>query len=223
MSRYLLASALLVSAATTARAHFVYIVPAADGSKLQVVFSDSLVPDENVDIAKIAALKLQVRAAGATDAPLALAKAEHALTGAVPGRGHRVVYGSVPYGVMQRGDSKPFLLQYHPKALIGELSAKPVGDALPAEIVPVLTGGKLSFLVLGRGKPQADTEVTVLAPGKGESKKVKTDAAGRTPEFDARGRYGVWAKVSEKKSGEQGGKKYEEIRHYATLVVDFGK
>ena len=75
--------------------------------------------------------------------------------------------------------------------------------------------------MLAKGKPVADAEVTVLLPGD-ERKKVVTDKAGYTPVFEAAGRYGVWARHFETVSGESGGQKYEEVRHYATLVVDAG-
>ena len=41
--------------------------------------------------------------------------------------------------------------------------------------------------------------------------------------LEAAGRYGVYAKHVEAKRGEHAGKKFDEIRHYATLVCDVGK
>ena len=54
----------------------------------------------------------------------------------------------------------------------------------------------------------------------GKSVKVKTDATGHTPAFNTPGRYGAWAKSVIAAPGSVGDKKYEEARHYATLVVD---
>ena len=65
----------------------------------------------------------------------------------------------------------------------------------------------------------ADAEVTVLLPGEGK-KAAKTDKDGYTPAYDAKGRYGVFARVTEAKAGEHAGKKYDETRFYATLVMD---
>ena len=41
-----------------------------------------------------------------------------------------------------------------------------------------------------------------------------------TPGFAAAGRYGVWVRHVETQAGERDGQKYEEVRRYATLVVD---
>ena len=81
----------------------------------------------------------------------------------------------------------------------------------------VVAGQRLR--VLAGGKPVAGTEVTVLKPD-GKTEKVKTDEAGLTPAFAAAGRYGAWAKTVRAEAGELGGKKYEEVRHYATLVAE---
>jgi hypothetical protein len=46
---------------------------------------------------------------------------------------------------------------------------------------------------------------------------------GYTQAYPAKGRYGAWARDTVAKQGEFGGKKYDETRHYATLVVEFPK
>ncbi|MGL6096020.1 MAG: Kelch repeat-containing protein, partial [Fimbriiglobus sp.] len=45
------------------------------------------------------------------------------------------------------------------------------------------------------------------------------DTDGNTAGFAGAGRFAVFAKHTEPKAGEHDGKKYEEVRHYATLVV----
>jgi hypothetical protein len=208
---------------TTAHAHFVFVVPDAAGKTAKAVFSEDLEPDAAVDIGGIAGTRLQVRVAGQPDAPIQWTKGEHEFTFDVPGNGPRLIFGTTVYGVMQRGNTKPFLLLYHPKTAIGDgVASQRLGDAVPAEVIAEKAAGGLRFVVLGRGKPLANSEVTVLVPGEKSSKRVKTDAAGRTPEFKPSGRYGVWARFVEAASGERNGKKYDETRHYATLVVDVG-
>ncbi|MFO0807518.1 MAG: hypothetical protein U0746_02750 [Gemmataceae bacterium] len=219
MNRLRTATLALVVATAAARAHFVLIVPDAKvPGKVAVVFSDTLGPDESVEIAKIAGLKLTCR--DVTDAATAVEhKTEsHALTAMLPGKGPRLVSGRVEYGVMQRGDDKPFLLVYHPKALVGGSSAT-LGESAPVELVPAGEPGQPRLRFLAAGKPVADVEVTIMKTD-GPSEKVKTDKDGRTPVLSIVGRYGAWAKHSEAKSGELGGKKYAEVRHYATLVAD---
>ena len=131
-----------------------------------MVFSDGLDPDEAVDIAKVAGLKLFVRDAAGKDEAVEHKVEKHSLAAKLPGSGPRVVFGSVAYGVMQKGDAKPFLLAYHPKAVIGSVAAKSlvIGEKLPAEIVPAVEAGKVRFQLLGSGKPVAGAEVTVLKP-----------------------------------------------------------
>ncbi|MDB5308572.1 MAG: Nickel uptake substrate-specific transrane region, partial [Gemmataceae bacterium] len=132
-----------------------------------------------------------------------------------------VVYGVTEYGVLQKGDAKPFRLTYYPKALVGPAAAKlaAVGDPLKVEIIPTGESGKTRFQVVHAGQPVAEAEETVLVPG-AEKKAVKTDKQGFTPVFEPTGRYGVFARVIEAKGGEYAGKKFEETRYYATLVMD---
>ena len=222
MRRAFVTTLITLVLATAAHAHFVFVVPDATGNSAKAVFSEDLEPDAAVDIAGIAPTKLYVRATGQGDAPIEWKKGEHEFTFTIPGSGQRTVFGTTNYGVMQRGATKPFLLQYHPKSLIGDFGTfQPLGDAVPVEVIPEKTNGAIRFAVLARGKPLANADATILVPGE-KAKKVKTDDKGHTPEFKATGQYGVWARFAEPTAGEHGGKKYEEIRHYATLVVTFG-
>ena len=221
MVRNSIAVAVLLVCAGANQAHFVFIVPdAKNPQKAIVVFSDELAADANVSIDKIAGIKLQIRDSAGKDTPLTATKAEHALALELPGKGKRIVFGSLDYGVLQKGDSKPFLLRYHPKAIFGPADGVKVGDKLPLEIVPSIVKDKVRFLVLSRGRPLVDAEVTVMRPADAKDEKVKTDKDGLTPAFEAKGRFGVWIRASEAVAGESDGKKYEEVRNYATLVVD---
>ena len=221
MTRILLSLAAVVSLSAYAAAHFVYIVPAADQKSAVVVFSDDLNPDDAVEIEKVAGLKLQVRTLDGKDAPAGSKTDKHSLKLELPASGARIVYGSVDYGVMQRGDAKPFLLVYHPKTLVGEVPADKasLGAAVPAEVIPVREGDKVRFKVLAAQKPVADAEVNVLGPD-GAKAKLKTNAEGLTDGVAGKGRFAAWARVAAIKAGEFGGKKYEEVRHYPTIVVD---
>jgi uncharacterized GH25 family protein len=225
MFRILCATALLTAATLTADAHFVFVVPdAKDPAKAVVVFSDDLDVDDAVTTEKISKIKLKVQDAGGKLADATFVTEKHCLKVAVPGTGSRVVFGSVNYGVMQKGDDKPYLLAYHPKAVVGAI---PAGggkvDSLPAQLIPVAAGGKVKFQLVGAGgKPVADAEATVILPDSADKKKekAKTDKDGFTKEFAGAGRYGVWVKHTDATPGEVDGKKYTEARHYATLVVD---
>jgi uncharacterized GH25 family protein len=221
MPRFALTLLLALAVHGLAGAHFVFVLPDADGQGARVVFSDELAPDENVDVAKIAGTTLTARDGSGKDHPLKLVKLEHAYQVKLPGKGPWMISGTTEYGVLAKGPAKPFLLRYHPRALVGTtayVGAKPGAAAL--EVVPSAAAGGMRFQVLAAGKPAAGVEVTVLLPGKDESQKVKTDGAGFTPAFKQTGRFGLWARHVAAKSGSQDGKKYEEVRDYATLVLD---
>ena len=97
------------------------------------------------------------------------------------------------------------------------------GKGVPLEILPVREGGKIRFLVALKGMPLAKAEVSVLVPGEEKPKVVATDETGHTEFFEKAGQYGAQTKHAEAAAGEVDGKKYDEIRHYATLVVTAGK
>src|SRR5262245_56498784 len=228
MSRHCLAAILFaLIAATAAPAHFVFLVP-VDATKGRAVFSDTLKPDDKgVPVERIAGTRLTVVDGGrATDRAGTHAKAANCYAFEVPGSGTRIAVGTTDYGVSQRGEAKPMWLRYFPKAVFGDIPAPEkatVGDRVPVELVPVADGGKLRFKAIAGGKPMAKADVTVLVPGEEKGKVVATDANGMTEGFDRPGQYGALVRLVEEKTGELGGKKYEEVRQYATLVVTFAK
>lgn len=222
MYRMLGALAVGVFAAAVAQAHFPFIVPDPKGEAAKVVFSDSLEPDAAVNIEKIANTKLTLRDASGKESAVEWKKEDGFYAVNVPGSGDRVLYGVTDYGVLQKGDAKPFKLTYYPKAVLGAAAAKPVGEKLALEVVAEGKVGATRFRVLAAGKPAAGSETTVMLPD-GSKKAVTTDKDGYTPAFDAAGRFAVYARHSEAKAGEHAGKKYDEVRSYATLVCDVAK
>ncbi|WP_020468230.1 DUF4198 domain-containing protein [Zavarzinella formosa] len=209
-----------------ASAHFAYVVPEGP-NKGRVVFSDNLKADEKVTVERLANLKLQLVTDGkAEDIAMTLDKKANLYRIEVPGGNARVVAGSINYGVLQRGDAKPFLLKYYPKAIFGDWSngaGVMAGKAVPLEISPVKDGAKIRFLVTHKGQPLAKAEVSVLIPGEEKAKTVATDETGHTEFFEKAGQYGAQTKHAEATVGEVDGKKYDEERLYATLVVTIGK
>jgi uncharacterized GH25 family protein len=221
MTRLLLSVAAVAAFAAAASAHMVYVVPAADNQSVTVVFSDSLAPDEKVKMDKVAGLKLVARIDG-TDSPVECTTGDHSFTAKLT-KTPAVAYGTAVYGLLSKAE-KPTLLVYHPKAVFAGADAKAatVGEAAALEVVPVTEAGKTRFRLLAKGKPVADAEGSVMRPD-GSKEKVKTDADGYTTAFDQTGRYAAYLKLTEAKAGEHDGKKYEEVRHYATLVADVAK
>ncbi|HEX8912138.1 MAG TPA: hypothetical protein VF796_07240, partial [Humisphaera sp.] len=171
-------AAIAAGAGAPARAHFVFVVPDADGRRATVVFSEDLQPDEGVKVDGVRDLRLVARPAAGVEAPVDLKPAgDHALAVDAIAPGTRLVRGDVVFGVQQRGkDARPFLLTYHPKAVLGDGldAAAAAGDAAAAEIVPTGRAGAVRFTVLLRGKPVPAAEVNVLLPD-GKTAKARTD------------------------------------------------
>lgn len=225
----LLSLSVLIVATVPLRAHFIWLIPDDDRSTgaFQMVFSDELGPDDQVPITKIARTELFARAGGKGErVKVNVVEAKHAYKVTHDGTGLVMVAGTCRYGVVAKGKGKPFLLEYHPKAYTRKGIVKDragwlmeAHPELPLEFVPV-DGKKPQAKVLWRGKPAAKIEVVLYVPGLKESiiRTTGDDGMIELAEPKAGGVYGMRARFVEAKSGELDGKKYEEIRHYATFT-----
>jgi Protein of unknown function (DUF3386)/Domain of unknown function (DUF4198) len=220
---------------TTARAHFVWLIPSpssAGKQTVQVIFSDSLQPDDPELLKKIAPTEMFCRGSDGKSESIKKyteGKAD-AYRADMPGKGPRAVGAVCRYGVIQRGQSEPYLLNYYAKTYIGHTGRDGADttahfhrgwDQLPLDIVP--DKEKPAVQVLWQGKPLADAEVVLLVPGVEKAVERKTDRNGLVA-IDApkaAGLYGIRARHVEPKEGEHDGKKYKEVRHYATFVTRF--
>ena len=219
MKHLLIAVLIWQAAACAAQAHFTFVVPDATGATVRIIMSETLNPDPQIDIGLIGGSDLLVRDAENREAPLSLTRTGEVFTAPLPGSGTRVVHGLTDLGVMNRG--KAHVLLYYPKAIVGYAfdSKTKVGGMAVVEIVPVGRAGDMTLQLLAHGKPHGNAEITVILPD-GTSKVVRTDEHGRTEKFTATGRYGAWARFWEETAGERDGTRYEQVRHYATLVFD---
>ena len=223
MKHVLLSFVLASVASVTASAHFVFVVPAPGTATAQVILSETLAADAQVDVSLIAGAALSMRDPAGRETPLTLTKGAQAFVVSLQPGASGVVHGLVDLGVMKSG-AVSYGLRYHPKTIVGEaLGGRPVvvGDT-PVELVPSGTPGAVRLQMIALGKPQRDAEITVILPD-GAQKTVKTDAGGRTEILTQRGRFGAWARYWELTPGEQQGKAYDQIRHYATLVFEAGR
>lgn len=219
MRSFLAAIALVAAATTTVSAHMVYIVPSPDGKSVMVVFSDDLAPDTKVRMTKVTGLKLYAGSADGKPTAIDCQKADHQFTADLAA-GTRQVFGEAIYGLSSRS-AKPTLLVFHPKAVLGRVMGPQAtrDDTATLAILPITTEGKTRFRLLAKGQPVADSEGSILLPD-GTKARLKTDQDGYTSAFTGSGRCAVWLRHVKQQSGEHAGQKYEEIRHYATLVVD---
>ncbi len=213
----------LLTLCSAARAHFVFIVPQSDAATAQVVLSEELAPDEQIDIKIIPGFTLTCYAGSGEklDVPVKPGDA-HSLVAVLPGSGQRVVRGSVEFGVRQHGDKPAYLVSYHPKVVLGnpfQADVQQLDPQTAAEIIAVGAPGSFRFQVLAGGKPVSGVELNILLPD-GTRSKPTTDAAGCSPVQTQTGRYGVWGRYVDATAGERDGKAFAEARHYPTLVID---
>ncbi|MGC4044207.1 MAG: hypothetical protein QM758_10450 [Armatimonas sp.] len=132
--------------------------------------------------------------------------------------------GDTVLGVMAR-EAAGGLVIYHAKAVVGrEDAAKPTGAEV--ELLASQVGNELIVTALRNGVGAPDSEVTLHLPGTDEKPLAVTDAKGvarfALPANAPSGRIGLRAKIVEKKSGEDDGKKYTEVHHWATLTLPGG-
>lgn len=219
--RLMMSLMIVLLTALSAHAHMVFIVPGERPGSARVLMSEDLRPDERIDLKIIRGAKLQSRSSAGQRSPLQLKPGTEALTTTFDSTSVHVLFGEANVGVMQRGDDKPHLLIYHPKTILGDAfdPAKALEDLAPVELVPVGAPGAVRLRFLVNGEPKANAEVAVVLPDHSEQR-FTTDTNGETQAFSHSGRLAAWGRHWEEQSGELTGKKYEQVRRYATLVFD---
>lgn len=222
---------LLVLAATPVRAHFLWIVPDKPGdiqTTVRVIFSESLEP-EGPDVLDLTG-RTDLFVCGRDGRPTPLKLEPNKQGGHVvnlDGKGPWEVAGVCRYGVVRRGREEPFLLLYYPKTYARLSAAEPLphcqGEAEErlALDITLVDKDERTCVVRWHGKPLPGAEVAVVPLGETKAQTTKTDEQGRfTIPGNKPGIYGIRARHVEAREGEEGGKKYKEVRHYATLVVE---
>jgi hypothetical protein len=216
------------------RAHFIWIIPGKSPDKNpvpEVIFSDSLNADSAELLKKIGETRFFAQTQDGKVAELKKKEAASTYLLALPPDGCRTIRGVCHYGVVQRGNSPPFLLIYYAKAILPSLAKKDsesssddeTSEDTPLEIIPV-KGKPGTFQVLWHQQPHPVAEVTVLRPGsdKGTQHPVDIDGMFAVEEGKApAGTYGMRVNFVDTHPGKHDGKAYKEIRYYATLVVRY--
>ncbi len=220
----LLTAAAWALAAAPAPAHYLFVrvlPPAEAGRFAEVYFSEQAEAGDPRFTDKIAHTQLWLQTEPGKFRPLKTHKAEDRLRAAVPPSGGLAVVGACEYGVLGRPDRPAFLLRHYPKAVAGgadDLNALRPCDQVPLEIVAAFDGERVTFTALRKGKPLPGAVLNYIDQElKGDKLTAGDDgrAAWKPP---APGRYSVYTQFNNKESGEAGGKKYQEIREFATLA-----
>jgi uncharacterized GH25 family protein len=200
------------------QAHFLFLVPEADGQSVLLIFSDALEPDRPELMAKVTGTKVQFRPVNGAATDLKWTDQKDAFLLTAPKGQSGLVSASLKYGVVAKGE-QPFLLHYYAAAWLPGAGKQAPPALNPNEqalqIVPL--GGR-KFQAVWQGKPVAEAAVAIVGGERGQE--IKADAQGVVElPANAPPLVGLRVRQVEAKAGEQDGKAYQEVRHYATLVV----
>jgi hypothetical protein len=219
MRRWLMALAVLLLVTPFARAHFIFIIPEGkEGAKL--VFSDGLEADANVPIDALKQVKLWIRDVDGKLTTPDWKKADNSLVVGRIGEGPREVAAACRYGLLTR-EGKTFALFYYAKYLPAGLKGAKPWDLLTLDILPTEAG---KFQVQFQGKPVKGAEVVAIVPGGKKPAPAMTDDNGEVSvDTAAPGLYGLRARHIEARAGNTDAGRFEEVRHYSTLVFTVSK
>lgn len=203
----------VVAVPASARAHYVWVrIETSAGQHRALVFlAEQPHPEEPELLGKIERV-----AASSDGEPVVLKKGEAAWEASLS-RLPSSVQASCDYGVLER-DGATFLLQYSARA-----QTSPSNTAAAPSERPSLefagTGEKCSIRATWKGKPLAGVKVKAFSDD-ADTRELVTDEQGLVPVPAAEARkLAFLVRVVEPASGERGGKRYSEIRHYATLTI----
>jgi Protein of unknown function (DUF3386) len=209
------------------QAHFLFvrITPHAEGGRAaEVYFSELAEAGDPRYIGKVSHTQLWMQRTPGTFEPLNVHRAPDRLRAWVPTSGSVVVAGECQYGVLARPMQTPFMLRHFPKALAGnpdELNKMKPHGKLALEIVATFESEQVRLVALKDGKPVPRIEF-ITVDAKLANTRLKADDRGEALwKPAAPGAYSVYVRDTRKESGELRGKKYEEIRDFATIAFNW--
>lgn len=219
MFRKSIAMFLLLTLVSYTQAHFIWLIPGDKPNTVKLVFGDKLGPDiDNPDlIDKVKQTGLYIHDPGSKHIDLTMQREPGAFSAALPDKAH-VVRGKCTYGIFQRGDAPPSLLNYYAIYKKGDLKDSGCFHCQPFQAREEKPG---VFLIEYDGEPAADSEVVLAGPEGFKELTGKTNKEGYVT-FDMKdapkGLYGLRARHIVKETGEHQGKKYQNVTNYVTLV-----
>ncbi len=205
-----------------ARAHFLFmrICPPAEGGRVaEVYFSEYATAGDPRYIDKVATAEFSLQTTPGEFRPLAMRRLSDRLRAHVPASGTLMIAGQLDYGVLERPGNPPFLLRHYSKAVAGtpaEINALQA-KGTPLELTAVFEADQVVLKPLLGGKPMPKVRLdTVDADLAGEE--LTTDENGlATFKPEQPGVYCVYVGHTLQTPGEHSGKRYQEVREFATL------
>lgn len=218
---------LVVAACAPAEAHFLFIritPPAEGGRAAEVYFSERATAGDPRFVAKIAGTQLWAQATPGEFKPLVVRASADRLRAHLAQGGNLAAVGYLQYGVLARPGQTPFLLRYYPKAIAGrpeELNRLKPRESAGMEIVATVSDDDVVLTALGDGRPVPKAVFHTIDKDLVNEERT-ADADGRatwTPPTP--GNYSLYVERTIRQSGELDGKRYDEIREFATLNFDW--
>jgi hypothetical protein len=227
MTRVAVSVVAFALAAATARAHFVWLIPAESGDSAAAVYSDSPKTDGAEPLTLGPAVTLILRHPdGQTELVKGMA-GKHVCRITCPGTGARVVaaarnsFSSGDRDLLRTAIGVAYLVD--PAAKSREPNRLPEWEELGVTIVPKPDKGADVFRVAHRGKAIAGAVVQVYRPGDADTDAVPTfttDAGGYfTVKSPPAGRYGLLVEQQVEEKGTHAGRPYKRRFYWSTLVV----
>jgi hypothetical protein len=211
----------------SADAHFLFIrvtPPAEGGRAAEVYFSEQAAAGDPRFVEKVAHTRLWRQTEPGEFQPLEVRKAADRLRAHLPSSGTMSIVGVCEYGVLTRPGEPPFLLRYFPKGVAGqpaELNRLQRRPDAPLEIMATIQEESIELVALADGQPVpgalfhavdrdlAEQEITADADGHATWKPTST------------GTWSIYVKRVLAKAGENDGKRYDEIRDFATICLSW--
>ena len=213
-----LAVVLLAFACERAQAHFVWVYK-GDG-KIQIVFGESLQPDQARFLGGLNDMRVERWSDGRFVAAMWEQRSEgddgwfEISAEELPS----AVNASCLYGVFDRGDS-PMLLNYGAKYIDMTRGTAPAASKqMRLDLVPSFKDGRMQIQSFFDGEPIEGVEIQITQLA-GETATLLSDSRGLA-EFEGVNRFQIRAKHSLEEKGTHDGQSFQRKQFYCTLVLD---
>lgn len=201
-------------------AHFIWLVPAADGAPTMVGFGEGADDHSAEFLPRLKGMHVHAVGADGQATPVDLTWSKESLT-VPPVPGGQILLASHDLGVMDRGDSV-FRLKYYAKAGPAVNAAvwrkAKTAEHCTLDLVPVYRKGRVRVRVLFQGQPVAGAQVIATGPGMEFEGATSGKGVVALPAA-SQGVYSIRARHIQDVGGEVAGKAYGETRHYVTVAL----